>query len=257
MALLAGSTYNVPTPGSEEDPDFTYETDDKDEEIYALLFLGVLLKLYEDKYKGKNADAVLKRIDKDISDLNGKFNNNILKLNDLFENVARKQLLEAGILEDNIKKVKFDDDIKNRILEQKQTIKGILTELQTNLKATAYHLKDRKAEQLYDTKPKFSRAAKRLKQMIEAGYTNVQAKALRQVQIFLYDDPEARLVTAGDANVCADCRIEEKKGWVPLSQLKYVPLHNRCRCHIELKNKKPKMSDEAILLMYYTVGELT
>lgn len=281
MAINAGSPYEIPNPEDIEDPDFTYETDDKDEEIYALSFLGALSLLFT-KYKSKGTDYAINNVEKDVSNLRNTLTKGVDKLQNIFDKVASETMEKAGILKDNLSKVDLGKTITtsinsakstaksigssiksifkngnkiiaNGIDEQKSTVKGITDELANNIKSKAHFLKNRNAEQLFDVRSNFNRANKRLKQMAESGYNTTKHKATRHAQIFLYGDPLAYWITKGDKHVCIFCRALEDASPMPLSKMPYRPLHNGCRCDEKLA-KDLNLVDEAVKLTHYQIG---
>lgn len=274
MAINAGSPYEIPNPEDIEDPDFTYETDDKDEELYALSFLGTLSLLFT-KYKSKGTDYAINNVEKDVSNLRNTLTKGVDKLQNIFDKVASETMEKAGILKDNLSKVDLGETITtsintaksslksifksgskliaNGIEEQKSTIKGITEELSNNIKSKAHFLKNRNSEKAFDVRSNFDRATKRLKQMIDAGYNTTVSKAERHAQIFLYGDPDAYWITRNDSRVCPWCMAIQDASPMPLSRLPYCPLHYRCRCKIKLA-KDLNMTEEAVKLTHYQIG---
>lgn len=251
MAIQAGSPYEIPASDNVE-PDFTYTSNDQNEETYALMFLIGLSALFT-KYDGKSTDYVLAHVDADVKKLRTDLTSNVSELQTLFDDTANKYLQDAGILKENLGKVQLTQNIDDGIKEQKQTIKGITDELQNNLKSKAYYLKNRNAEQVFSVKSNFDRASKRLKQMIESGYQTSKAKAKRSSQIFLYGDPMAYWVTQNDSRVCPCCKMLQDASPMQLSLLPLCPLHSRCRCDVKLADDLT-LTEQAMLLTYFLIG---
>lgn len=252
MTIQAGSPYEIPISEDSPDPDFTYETDDQDEKIYALIFLGALATLFK-KYKDKSADYVIKNVDSDVSNLRRSLTHSTTELEKVFDKVANKTLTDAGILKDNLGRVTLKYNVHDGVLEQKQTVQGVTDELKNNLKSKAYYLKNRNAESIFNVKSNFNRAAKRLKQMVWSGYQTAKKKAVRASQIFLYGDPLAYWITKNDNRVCLWCMALQKASPMPLSMMPFCPLHNKCRCDDKLA-KDLELTDAAKLLTYYQIG---
>jgi hypothetical protein len=245
---------DIAHPDDNSIPDFEYKSDDDEELLYAVAFMTALSLLF-DKYKGQSADFVLKSIDGDIINLRNDLTRQIPRLEEIFNREAEAKLLSAGILYENLGKVKLESNIYNGIREQKETIKGITNELRDSLKSKAYFLKNRNSEALFDVNSNFRRAATRTKSMVESGFVNTKQKASRQADVFLYGDPLAQWVTAGDRRVCPFCRALEDAGPMPLSALPACPAHNRCRCDIVLE-RNLKMTDAALLLTSLVAAEI-
>lgn len=254
MAIQSGSPYEIPASDNVE-PDFTYQSDDKDQDTYVLMFLVGLSTLFT-KYEGKSPDFILSHADKDIKKLRTDLTGNVTELQTLFDETTKKYLTDAGILEENLPRVTLPDDIRYGILEQKQTIQGITDELRNNLKSKAYYLKNRGAEQVFSVKSNFDRASKRLKQMSESGFRTTKQKAIRSAQIFLYNDPMAYWVTRMDSRVCPFCRDLQNASPMQLSLLPLWPLHNKCRCDVKLE-KDLKLTEQAQLLTHFQIGTLS
>lgn len=245
--------YEVIKPGDEDpDPVFDYPAegeDDREEVLFATLFLLGLAGIYE-KYKDKNANYVLKNVDKDLDTLLKEWETHADKLDDLFSTQSSKTLLDAGILQDNLNKVKLPHTINEVVLEQRTTLRGIIEELRSGLKAKAYYLKSRVAEELYNPKSNFRRAVRRTRWTTQNGFRLTLEKSKRAAQIFLYGDPLAYWITKGDTRVCFHCLMLEGESPMPLSQMPYTPLHLRCRCRVVLA-KDLDLTDEAVQLTLY------
>jgi len=250
--LKVGTTYEVEPSNDTPEPDFTYDSDDINEMIYVLLFLGAFSTLYQD-YKGKDVDYAISNIEKDTKSLLKELTPKVDQLEEIFNQARDQVLLDTGILKDNLNKVKSELNVKEGILEQKTTLKGITSELSNNIKAKAHFLKNRAAEEIFNVKSNFNRAANRTKQMAGNGYQTTKAKAKRAAQIFLYDDPDAYWVTKRDGRVCPHCVRLEFESPMPLSKMPYTPLHLRCRCKVVLA-KDLTMNEDAMELMYHDIA---
>jgi len=249
MAIVVGTTYEVIPENETPDPDFTYQSEDKDELLYAMLFMGAFSGLYL-QYKDKGTDYAIENIEKDTKSLLKTLTPETEQLKTVFKEASDKVLLDASILKSNLEKAKLKLNVTNGVLEQKQTLKSITNELSTNIKAKAYYLKNRGSEELFNVKSNFNRAAKRTKDMVESGYETSKQKGKRAAQIFLYNDPPAYWITKRDGRVCKYCIRLEFESPLPLSKLPYTPLHKKCRCKVELEDEIDMTADAITLTRY-------
>lgn len=88
--------------------EFTYETDDNEELIYATSFIVLLESLYE-KYQFQPVQYVLDNIDQDIENLWRDWIKNLKALPLLFDKTATEELISKGILVDNLEKVDLSE----------------------------------------------------------------------------------------------------------------------------------------------------
>jgi len=257
MALIVGTTYEVVPKEDTPDPDFTYPSDDKEEWIYAMLFLAAFGALYE-TYKDKGVDYAIANIEKDTRITLSALIKKPDKLNKTYRTVSDQVLVDAGILKENLKKAKLNGGIKDGILEQKETLKSITNELSSGIKAKAHFLKNRGSEEIFNVKSNFNRAAKRTKDMAQSGYRTTKEKAKRAAQIFLYGDPDAYWICLHDGRTCPKCLAIERDSPMPLSKMPMWPLHVKCgqRCEVRLAKdiSEQEMTDNAIKLTYYDMG---
>jgi len=276
------SPYEIPHPDDIEDPDFSYKSENKEEELYVLGFLALLSAFYT-KYKDKSADYTLKNIDKDIKKFEEKAIKNTDKLIDIFNNKANTALQEAGILKQNLKKIdlsnikpskKTDKTVKqievkastispkdsvkgakkvlkHRLESQNNSLKSISNELKYGIKAKANNLIDRNSPEMFDIRPNVKRISNRLKSSIEYNYRSVEDKAKRKTGEFLYDDPLAYWITKGDKRVCKFCLAVENESPMPMSRMPVRPLHQHCgrRCRVEYADDL-KVTEDAVNLFY-------
>lgn len=254
MKPVPALEYEVVKPGEEiPDPNFDYpiidEEKDKEELLFALMFLIPLAGLYAD-YKDKTPEYVIRNVKKDTEQLHKDLDKKVDKLDELWKNQTNKTLLDAGIPKENLGKAKIKYNIKDGVLEQRSTVKGIVDELRNGLKSKAHFYLNRGINKLYNVKSNFSQASKRLKWQVESGFRHTVQKAKRAVQVFLYNDPLAYWVTKQDNRVCPYCRALERDSPMKLSKMPFCPLHNRCRCDI-IMEENLDLTEEAMKLSYY------
>ena len=239
-----------------EPPDFTYDTKNENEKLYALPIIGLLIPLF-DKYENKSPDYAIKHISNDMIPLKKNMTTQIMKLELIFNNEVSTTLIEAGIVVDNIPKAKIKPTlIQNGVLEQKNTIQSIVSELETGITSKAFYLKNRGNESIFNVANNFRDAVRRTKSMIKTGYRTTVSKAKREAQVFLYGDPLADWITADDDNVCIYCEVIEDESPMPLSKMPIHPLHPHCgeRCKIEIRDEKElDLTQEAMDLTYYDI----
>lgn len=255
MALVVGTTYEVVPENETPEPDFTYQSDDKEELLYAMLFMGAFSGLYI-KYKDRGVDYAIQNIEKDTQSLLKTLTPETEQLKTVFREASEKVMVDAGILKTNLQKAKLKLNVTSGILEQKETLKSITNELSTNIKAKAYYLKNRGSEEIFNVKSNFNRAAKRTKSMVENGYQTSKEKGKRAAQIFLYNDPPAYWITKRDGRVCPHCVRLEFESPIQLSKMPYTPLHKKCRCKVLLE-EDIKMEEDAMALTYYDLDLYT
>lgn len=87
---------------------FEYTTDNQEELLYATTFIALLEELYQ-KYQFQPVNYVLENIDEDIQELWQSWIKNLKSLPILFDNTAIKELLDKGILVDNLSKIDLSE----------------------------------------------------------------------------------------------------------------------------------------------------
>jgi hypothetical protein len=174
------------------------------------------------------------------------------KLNTIFETTVITELTNNGIAVGNVSKAGISiKTIKNLLLEQKETLTGIVHQLESSIKAKIYYLKNRGSEKLLDIGGNIKTSIPRIKSMAEYGIRNAIANAERDTRIFLYGDPLSKWVTAGDDKVCEWCEELEYDNPQKLSDLPLTPLHPNCRCKIENYKDDLELTKNAKDLFYY------
>lgn len=91
--------------------EFNYETDDDEELIYATSSIALLESLYA-KYQFQPVQYVLDNIDHDVEELWRDWIKNLKALPLFFDKTATKELIDNGILVDNLEKVDLSENTK-------------------------------------------------------------------------------------------------------------------------------------------------
>jgi hypothetical protein len=174
----------------------------------------------------------------------------------------KPEAITESILNDTKKSISLAaDTIRDGLNEQISTLSSIASQLKHGLKSKAYYLKNRKTEQLFNPNTNFKTAFNRLKTTVESGFVSTQNHAVRKAAIFLFGDPEVGLVTKGDSRVCKWCLAIEAQGFMKLSEMPFVPIHNHCRCVIKtraeiegqsMEEQMMQLTQEAMALTYYS-----
>ena len=234
------------------EPLFDIDNDGDNDPEYLLLFMA-LLSSFHAEYKTKSPEYIYKNIDGRASQLLLDFESIIgFKLpneyqkgltstvNDL-KTVLKGQVPKESmnksidsILENTNKGKEISKILDYELTEQKLTARGIVTELQNDLKTSAYYIKNRLNKEP-QAKIKLGNivntAVQRTKKMASHGsrsaFNNARDSVFQQA---FGNDYMVDWISSRDARVCPFCRYFDANSPWRYSEVAPCPYHVKCRC---------------------------
>ena len=236
-------------------PDFQGDSKDTDVLILYLLLCNPFEKLYN-KYKGKSMDYILSHVDDDVKKIRSNGEGHINKLDEVYANKRIETLKNAGILDENMGKIKdiSNDSLKTLKKEYHQTFNNICDEFNGQIKSGIYFYKDTKTIDDFTVDSYFKKVINRLKKQCEFDVLSAKNQALIDSYTFLYGNPMVYWVTADLDTTCSLCRRLESESPKRMSDFPKPPIHVNCYCEICVAPDE-QLTDEADKLRYYDVGD--